>query len=131
MVTRWGLSERLGPLAYGEEQGEVFLGRSVTQTKSVSEETAHLIDEEIRSVIDRNYERAERLIRENIDKMHVMAEALMKYETIDRFQIDQIMEGRIPSKPKDWTDTPSAPTSESGTSDTSDLGANPKPAELH
>jgi len=108
MVTRWGLSERLGPLAYGEEQGEVFLGRSVTQTKSVSEQTAHLIDEEIRSVIDRNYERAERLIRDNLEKMHLMADALMKYETIDRFQIDEIMQGRVPNPPRDWVTPPSS-----------------------
>jgi cell division protease FtsH len=108
MVTRWGLSERLGPLAYGEEQGEVFLGRSVTQTQSISEETQHLIDEEIRSVIDRNYDRAERLLRENLDKMHLMAEALMKYETIDRFQIDDIMAGRVPAPPRDWVSPPSA-----------------------
>jgi cell division protease FtsH len=104
MVTRWGLSERLGPLAYSEEEGEVFLGRSVTKHKSVSEETAHTIDEEIRSVIDRNYERAEHLLRENMDKMHVMAEALMKYETIDRLQIDDIMEGKTPRPPENWED---------------------------
>ncbi|WP_235726610.1 ATP-dependent zinc metalloprotease FtsH [Methylocaldum szegediense] len=106
MVTRWGLSERLGPLAYSEEEGEVFLGRSVTKHKMVSEETAHLIDEEIRSVIDRNYERAERLLRENMDKLHLMAEALIKYETIDRFQIDDIMEGKVPRPPQSWSETP-------------------------
>ena len=108
MVTRWGLSERLGPLAYSEEEGEVFLGRSVTKHKSVSEETAHVIDEEIRSVIDRNYERADRLLQENLDKLHIMADALMKYETIDRLQIDDIMEGRQPRPPANWEDnTPS------------------------
>ena len=124
MVTRWGLSERLGPLAYGEEQGEVFLGRSVTQTQSISEETQHLIDEEIRSVIDRNYDRAERILRENLDKMHLMAEALMKYETIDRFQIDDIMEGRVPAPPRDWVSPPSADSSEGGskTSDAVSVG---------
>ena len=106
MVTRWGLSDRLGPLAYSEEEGEVFLGRSVTKHKSVSEETAHVIDEEIRSVIDSNYERAERLLRENMEKLHVMADALMKYETIDHYQIDEIMDGKIPSAPKSWSDTP-------------------------
>ncbi len=106
MVTRWGLSERLGPLAYSEEEGEVFLGRSVTKHKMVSEETAHLIDEEIRSVIDRNYERSERMLRENLEKLHLMAEALIKYETIDRFQIDDIMEGRIPRPPQSWEETP-------------------------
>ena len=124
MVTRWGLSERLGPLAYGEEQGEVFLGRSVTQTQSISEETQHLIDEEIRSVIDRNYDRAERILRENLDKMHLMAEALMKYETIDRFQIDDIMEGRVPAPPRDWVSPPSADSSEGGskTGDAASVG---------
>lgn len=106
MVTRWGLSERLGPLAYSEEEGEVFLGRSVTKHKMVSEETAHLIDEEIRSVIDRNYERSERLLRENMDKLHLMAEALIKYETIDRFQIDDIMEGKVPRPPQSWGEAP-------------------------
>jgi cell division protease FtsH len=104
MVTRWGLSDRLGPLAYSEEEGEVFLGRSVTQHKSVSEETAHLIDEEIRSVIDRNYDRAERILREHMDALHLMAEALMTYETIDRHQIDDIMEGRKPGAPEGWDD---------------------------
>ena len=84
----------------------MFLGRSVTKHKSVSEETAHLIDEEIRSVIDSNYERAERILRDNMDKLHVMADALMKYETIDHFQIDEIMEGKIPSAPQSWTETP-------------------------
>ncbi len=106
MVTRWGLSERLGPLTYSEEEGEVFLGRSVTKHKMVSEETAHLIDEEIRSVIDRNYGRSERLIMDNIDKLHLMAEALIKYETIDRFQIDDIMEGKVPRAPQGWEDFP-------------------------
>ena len=108
MVTRWGLSERLGPLAYSEEEGEVFLGRSVTKHKMVSEETSHLIDEEIRSFIDRNYERAETILRTNMDKLHLMAEALMQYETIDRFQIDDIMDGRAPRPPQNWEDTPPA-----------------------
>ncbi len=104
MVTKWGLSERLGPLSYSEEEGEVFLGRSVTQHKSVSEETAHLIDEEIRSIVDRNYERAESLLKENIEILHKMSDALMKYETIDRLQIDDLMDGKIPRPPKDWED---------------------------
>ncbi|MFM2006291.1 MAG: hypothetical protein RLZZ09_1946 [Pseudomonadota bacterium] len=106
MVTRWGLSERLGPLAYSEEEGEVFLGRSVTKHKMVSEETAHLIDEEIRSFIDRNYDRSERILKENLDKLNLMADALMKYETIDHFQIDDIMEGRVPRPPQNWDETP-------------------------
>ena len=104
MVTKWGLSERLGPLMYGEEEEEVFLGRSVTQHKNVSDETAHAIDEEIRSFIDNNYERAQRIIGENREKLKIMAEALIKYETIDSDQIDEIMSGRPPTPPEDWTD---------------------------
>ncbi|MGV6859493.1 MAG: ATP-dependent zinc metalloprotease FtsH [bacterium] len=104
MVTRWGLSEKLGPLSYGEDDGEVFLGKSVTQHKAVSDETAHTIDEEVRGFIDRNYDRAESLLKENLDKLHVMAKALIKYETIDSDQIDSIMDGREPGPPSDWTD---------------------------
>ena len=116
MVTRWGLSERLGPLTYAEEEGEVFLGRSVTKHKNVSDDTAHAIDEEIRSVIDRNYDRAERLLKENMDKLHAMAQALIKYETIDSEQIDAIMKGEEPGDPKDWDDD-SKPTGGADTSD--------------
>ncbi len=108
MVTRWGLSERLGPLAYGEEEEEVFLGRSVTQHKNVSDETAHIIDEEIRNIIDRNYDRARRILKENMDKLHAMSEALIKYETIDIHQIEDIMAGRTPRPPADWDDDSSA-----------------------
>ncbi|MCU7959791.1 MAG: ATP-dependent zinc metalloprotease FtsH [gamma proteobacterium symbiont of Bathyaustriella thionipta] len=107
MVTRWGLSDRLGPLAYGEEEQEVFLGRSVSQHKHVSDDTAHIIDEEIRSVIDSNYERAERILKENMQKLHVMAKALLKYETIDSEQIDDIMAGKTPKPPKGWDDVSS------------------------
>jgi cell division protease FtsH len=104
MVTKWGLSERLGPLMYSEEEEEVFLGRSVTQHKNVSDDTAHAIDEEIRNFIDRNYERASRILTENAEKLHMMAEALIKYETIDSVQIDDIMAGNPPRPPKDWVD---------------------------
>ena len=104
MVTKWGLSERLGPLSYGEDDGEVFLGRSVTQHKNISDETAHTIDEEIRSIVDRNYQRAETLLKENLDKLHAMADALIKFETIDAEQIRDIMAGRPPRAPKDWVD---------------------------
>ncbi len=106
MVTKWGLSQRLGPLAYSEEEGEVFLGRSVTQHKTVAEETSHTIDEEIRSFIDRNYERAEKILKENIDILHAMAEALMKYETINKYQIDDLMARRPVREPQGWDDTP-------------------------
>jgi len=102
MVTKWGLSERLGPLTYSEEEQEVFLGHSVTQHKNVSDETAHLIDEEVRSFIDRNYELARKLLDGNLDKLHAMADALIKYETIDSDQIDDIMAGHSPRAPRDW-----------------------------
>jgi cell division protease FtsH len=104
MVTKWGLSDRLGPLAYGEDEGEVFLGRQVTQTKHMSDETAHAIDEEVRRVIDTSYERAKTILTDNLDKLHAMAAALVKYETIDEPQITDIMEGREPRPPVDWKD---------------------------
>ncbi|MER2603189.1 MAG: AAA family ATPase, partial [Candidatus Competibacter phosphatis] len=101
MVTKWGLSDRLGPLTYSEDDGEVFLGRSVTRHKNVSDETAHVIDEEIRAIINHNYQRSERLLRERLDTLHAMAEALIKYETIDADQIDDLMAGRSPREPVD------------------------------
>ncbi|MCB1714725.1 MAG: ATP-dependent zinc metalloprotease FtsH [Candidatus Competibacteraceae bacterium] len=115
MVTRWGLSERMGPLAYGEDDGEVFLGRSVTRHKNVSDETAHAIDQEIRNIINRNYQRSEQILRDNLDKLHMMAEALIKYETIDSAQIDDIMAGRPPREPKDWnSEQPKSPPPSGG-----------------
>jgi cell division protease FtsH len=105
MVTKWGLSERLGPLMYGEDEGEVFLGHSVTKRKEVSEETANAIDEEIRAIVDRNYQRAHQILTTNIEKLHLMAEALMKYETIDTDQIDDIMNGHPARPPKGWEET--------------------------
>ena len=104
MVTKWGLSNKMGPLAYAEEEGEVFLGKSVSKQKTVSDETAHTIDSEIRKIIDVQYTRAKKLITDNMDKMHVMADALMKWETIDSGQIDEIMEGKEPSPPESWSD---------------------------
>jgi cell division protease FtsH len=105
MVTKWGLSERLGPLTYSEDEGEVFLGHSVTQHKQVSDDTAHAIDEEVRRIIDSNYERAKTILKENVDKLHAMAKALIKYETINDTQIKDIMEGREPQPPEDWDDS--------------------------
>ena len=105
MVTKWGFSDKLGPLAYSEDEGEVFLGRSVTQHKNMSDETARIIDEEIHDVINRNYDRAKNMLTENMDKLKIMANALMKYETIDAEQIDAIMEGKEPGPPSDWTDS--------------------------
>jgi len=110
MVTKWGLSDKLGPLTYSEDEQEVFLGHSVTQHKSVSDETTHLIDKEVRSFIDRNYERAKAILVEHMEQLHAMAAALMKYETIDADQIADIMEGRTPRPPKDWNaDEPKRP----------------------
>ncbi|GAB6195187.1 ATP-dependent zinc metalloprotease FtsH [Lysobacter xanthus] len=102
MVTKWGLSE-LGPITFGEEEDEVFLGRSVTQHKNVSDETARKIDEVVRSILDRAYARSTQLLTENIDKLHAMAKALLEYETIDATQIDAIMEGRDPPPPSGWS----------------------------
>ncbi len=104
MVTKWGLSEKLGPLTYSEDNGEVFLGHSVTKHKEISDETAHLIDNEVRAMVDRNYQRARILLRDNIDKLHLMAKALIKYETIDSDQIDDIMAGKTPRPPQGWDD---------------------------
>jgi cell division protease FtsH len=111
MVTKWGLSDKLGPLTYSEDQGEVFLGRQVTQHKQVSDVTAHVIDEEVRRLIDTNYNRAKQILMDNMDKLHKMAEALIKYETIDEMQIKDIMEGRDPRPPAGWDDAASPPAS--------------------
>ena len=127
MVTKWGLSSRLGPLTYSEEEGEVFLGHSVTQHKTVSEETAHVIDEEIRSVINRNYERAKNILEDGMEKLHMMAGALIKYETIDTDQIKDIMEGREPRPPKDWTDD--GPTGNDGAAVDDGKKSDGKPSE--
>ena len=111
MVTKWGLSDRLGPLTYAEEAGEVFLGRSVTQHKQVSDETARLIDEEVRRVIDTNYKRARDILTANRPKLDVMAQALIKYETLTEDQLKDILAGREPKPPADWDDsTPVRPT---------------------
>lgn len=103
MVTKWGLSEKLGPLMYAEEEGEVFLGRGGGgQSASFSGETAKLIDSEVRSIIDQCYGTAKQILTDNRDKLDAMADALMKYETIDADQIDDIMAGRTPREPRDW-----------------------------
>ncbi len=107
MVTQWGLSDKLGPMVFGEEESEVFLGKSVTQHKSLSDETAHVIDEEIRNIVDRNYSRAEKILKENVDILHSMSDALMKYETIDKDQITDLMNGKEPQPPQGWDDSSS------------------------
>ena len=114
MVTKWGLSE-MGPLAYSEDEGEVFLGRSITQHKMMSDDTAKSIDQEIRHLIDEHYSQAEQILKENMKILHTMAEALIKYETLDSGQIDELMAGQTVSPPKGWSDddkdSPSTPTS--------------------
>jgi len=110
MVTQWGLSEKMGPLLYADDEGEVFLGRSVTQHKHMSDETARAIDQEIKNFIDRNYERAKRILEENIDILHAMKDALMKYETLDADQIDDLMNRRPVREPRDWQQRDNPPS---------------------
>ena len=102
MVTKWGLSKRLGPLTYSEEDGEVFLGRTVTQHKQVSDATVHAIDKEVRELIDSAYERARTILTTNMVLLHAMAEALLKYETLGQLQIKEIFDGKEPSPPSGW-----------------------------
>ncbi|MGM9486215.1 ATP-dependent zinc metalloprotease FtsH [Ideonella sp. YS5] len=103
MVTRYGMSDTLGPMVYAENEGEVFLGRSVTKTTNVSEDTMRKVDSEVRRIIDEQYSIARKLIEENADKMHAMAKALLEWETIDADQVDDIMNDKPPRPPKDWT----------------------------
>ncbi|GAC1356676.1 MAG: ATP-dependent zinc metalloprotease FtsH [Variovorax sp.] len=112
MVMRYGMTESLGPMVYAENEGEVFLGRSVTKTTNMSESTMQKVDAEVRRIIDDQYALARRLIEENSDKMHTMAKALLEWETIDSEQLDDIMAGREPRPPKDWT--PRIPPSGTG-----------------
>ena len=107
MVTKWGLSEKLGPLQYEEDDQEVFLGKSAGSSRShVSGETAKVIDEEVKTIIDSCYEKARNILVDNRDKLDAMVDALLEYETIDRPQIDDIMAGRTPSPPSNWNDDP-------------------------
>ena len=114
MVQRWGLSDELGPMVYGEAEEEVFLGKSVTNHKQVAEETARKIDAEVRKILDEAYATATRLLDENREQLHLMANALIKYETIDSGQIDEIMAGREPGPPSDWWDDQSSKGTPSG-----------------
>ena len=109
MVTRYGMTDELGPMVYAENEGEVFLGRSVTKTTSMSEETMRKVDGVIRRIIDEQYSAARKLIEDNKDKMHALAKALLEWETIDAEQIDDIMAGKPPRPPKDWTPSASKP----------------------
>ena len=102
MVTRYGMTDALGPMVYAENEGEVFLGRSVTKTTTMSESTMQKVDDEVRKIIDTQYALARKLIEDNSDKMHA-AKALLEWETIDADQLDDIMAGKEPRPPKDWT----------------------------
>lgn len=117
MVTQWGLSEKMGPLLYAEDDDQVFLGRSVAQNKQMSDDTMRLIDAEIRDLIDRNYSRAKTILEENTDILHAMKDALMKYETLDAAQIDDLMERRTVREPASWHDQNDGPSSTGGTTE--------------
>ncbi len=106
MVTKWGLSDEMGPISYGEQEDEVFLGRSVTQHKSIADETARRIDVVIREILDRAYQRSKQILTDRLDTLHLMADALLLYETIDAVQIDAIMLGNAPEPPANWTEKP-------------------------
>jgi cell division protease FtsH len=114
MVTRYGMSDELGPMVYGENDGEVFLGRSVTTHKSVSEATLQKVDAEIRRIIDEQYMNARKLIEANREKVEIMAKALLEWETLDAEQVNDIMQGRPPRPPKPSAGTPSAPSTPPG-----------------
>lgn len=124
MVTKWGLSDKLGPLSYTDEETESYLGAAAAQAKTVSDDTAHEIDDEVRRIIDTNYVRAETILKDNFDKLHIMAEALIKYETIDSDQIAAIMKGDIPPPPEGWSDD------DSPLSGDDDDGSNANPEEV-
>ena len=114
MVTRYGMTEALGPMVYAENEGEVFLGRSVTKTTTMSEQTMQKVDAEVRRIIDQQYALARKLIEDNQDKMHAMAKALLEWETIDSEQLDDIMAGREPRVNKDWAPRPPTSGGDSG-----------------
>ena len=102
MVTQWGFSDKLGPILYTEDDGEVFLGRSMAKAKHMSDETAHVIDEEVRAIVNRNYERARQILSDNMDILHAMKDALVKYETIEEEQIKQLMNREPVTPPSGW-----------------------------
>jgi cell division protease FtsH len=126
MVTRYGMSDVLGPMVYAENEGEIFLGRSITKTTHVSEETMRKVDSEIRRIIDEQYNVARKILEENREKVEVMAGALLEWETIDADQIDDIMNGKPPRAPKE-SGSKSVPPSGVGSSD---LQIQPKPSDV-
>lgn len=120
MVTQWGFSEKLGPILYTEDEGEVFLGRSMAKAKHMSDETAHSIDEEVRAIVNRNYARAREILIDNMDILHAMKDALVKYETIEEEQIKQLMNREPVTPPSGWEEpkTQQAAYANSTTNDT-------------
>jgi len=129
MVTQWGFSDKLGPLLYAEEEGEVFLGRSVAKAKHMSDETARIIDQEVKSLIERNYARARQLLNENLDILHSMKDALMKYETIDAPQIDDLMARREVRPPAGWDDDAKAKANSGSNNSTPNAPSAARPAD--
>jgi len=111
MVVKWGLSKKLGPLLYAKDDEEVFLGHSMNKQSNISDATSRMIDEEVRSIIDKNYVVAKGILEKNLDKLHIMAKSLMKYETLDAAQIKDIMDGKEVKPPKDWDDDSSTKAS--------------------
>lgn len=127
MVTRYGMTDALGPMVYAENEGEVFLGRSVTKTTNMSEQTMQKVDSEVRRIIDQQYTLARKLIEDNKDKMHAMAKALLEWETIDSDQLDDIMAGKEPRPPKDWTPRAPGPSGGGGSGGAPAVAADPTP----
>jgi cell division protease FtsH len=125
MVTEWGMSDKLGPMVYSENEGEVFLGRQVTQHQNMSEDTLRAVDHEVRRIIDEQYTLARRLLEENREKVEVMTKALLEWETIDAHQIEDIMSGRPPRAPKPVAVAPKAPPPNDGGSRGTEPTPNP------
>jgi len=129
MVTEWGMSNELGPMTYSENEGEVFLGRSVTTHQAISDETMRKVDKEIRRIIDEQYHLARKLLEDNRDKVEAMTKALLEWETLDAEQIKDIMEGRPPRAPKPVAAKPSATPPSDGGAKSAEPPTHPSPAE--
>jgi cell division protease FtsH len=127
MVTRYGMSDLMGPMVYAENEGEVFLGRSVTKTTNISEHTQQMVDAETRRILDEQYAVAQRILETHGEKVQAMTDALMKWETIGREQIEDIMAGKEPRAPKDWTPRASSSDGSSGSGGTPAVKPDPSP----
>ncbi|MBS7349585.1 MAG: cell division protein FtsH, partial [Comamonas sp.] len=134
MVTRYGMTDALGPMVYAEQEGEPFLGRSMSKPSNISEETMQKVDAEVRRIIDEQYSLARKLIEDNADKMHAMAKAMLEWETIDMEQLDDIMAGKAPRPPKDWQPPAhkpgdgDSPSSSDGSAPAAEEGSEPDPS---